>query len=237
MAKMDDEIIRRMEMDDDDMQSAYASLAQGVTKKTPIGETCAANMRIHLKSVMEDILAYYHIQNVQLPDNMKDIQEAMAIVLSGCGMMRRSVELTGAWYKNATGAVLGKFSDGTPVALLPYGLYGYAYNDPKTGNKVRLTKKNAGLIQKDATAFYKPLPDKKIRMHDLLAYVFKSFSALDLFFLAATSLLATPDRADRALRQQNPVLFHRLQQRHERAGVAGAAACGRYDFHCDDWRQ
>ena len=28
-------------------------------------------------------------------------------------------------------------------------------------------------------------------MHDLLAYVFKSFSALDLFFLAATSLLAT----------------------------------------------
>ena len=130
------------------MQSAYASLAQGVTKKTPIGETCAANMRIHLKSVMEDILAYYHIQNVQLPDNMKDIQEAMAIVLSGCGMMRRSVELTGAWYKNATGAVLGKFSDGTPVALLPYGLYGYAYNDPKTGNKVRLTKKKRGLNPK-----------------------------------------------------------------------------------------
>ncbi len=191
MATIDEEIKQRIEMDDDAMQSAYFSLAQGVAKKQPLDETCTANQRLHLRSVIGDILAYYHIQNVQLPDDLQDMQQAMTLLLNESGMMRRSVELAGAWYKNATGALLAKFGDGTPVALLPHGLYGYIYRDPKTGGRIRLTKKTAALLQKDATAFCKPLPAKKIRIRDLSAYIFQSFSALDLLFLAVTTLLVT----------------------------------------------
>lgn len=191
MAAIDEEIKQRIEMDDDAMQSAYFSLAQGVSKKPPLDEACAANLRIHLRSVIGDVLAYYRIQNVQLPDDLKDIQEAMSILLNESGMMRRSVELAGAWYKNATGVLLAQFADGTPVALLPHGLRGYMYRDPKTGGRIRLTKKTAALLQKDATAFSKPLLAKKIRIRDLSAYIFQSLSAMDLLFLAVTTLLAT----------------------------------------------
>ena len=190
MAKIDEAIKRRMEMDDEDMQCAYVSLAQGVTKKPLLDETGEASQRIHLRNVIDDVIAYYHIQNVQLPDDLKDMQEAMALILSESGMMRRSVTLTGAWYKHATGAMLGWFADGTPIAFLP-GLYGYAYKDPKTGRKTRLTKKNAALFQHDATAFYKPLPDRVIHIRDLTAYIFHSFSVPDLFFLVLTTLMAT----------------------------------------------
>ena len=190
MAKIDEAMKRRMEMDDEDMQCAYVSLAQGVTQKPLLDETGAASQRIHLRNVIDDVIAYYHIQNVRLPDDLKDMQEALALILSESGMMRRSVELTGAWYKHATGAMLGWFADGTPVAFLP-GLYGYTYKHPKTGRKTRLTKKNAALFRQSATAFYKPLPDRAIHIRDLTAYVFQSFSVPDLLFLVLTTLMAT----------------------------------------------
>ena len=212
MPKMDDEIKRRMEMDDEDMQSAYESLAQGVAKHTPLGETGAANQRIHLKNVMEDILAYYHIQNVQLPDDLKDTQEAMTIVLAETGMMRRSIELNEAWYQNATGALLGELSDGTPVALLPHGLYGYAYTDPKTGGRVRLNKKNRLFNPKERHGVLQAITGSK-NPHTRPAFI---HIRLVLFagsvFPGGDDAAGNADRADRALCQQNPVLFHRLQQ-------------------------
>ncbi len=191
MAVMDEPIKSRVAQDEEDMQSAYESLAQGVAQRPPLDGTGMPDRRLHVKNVMDDIIGYYHMQGVSLPDNLKDIQEAMGIALGKSGIMRRGIELTGAWYHNATGAMLGFFAGGTPVALLPHGLFGYAYRDPKTGRKTRLTKKTAALLQKNATAFYKPLPDRQIHIRDLSRYIFRSFSTLDLVLLAVAALLAT----------------------------------------------
>jgi hypothetical protein len=93
-------------------------------------------------------------------------------------MMYRSVGLTEGWYKDAYGPMLAFMKDtGTPVALLPGKIKGYTYTDPATGKKLKLNRSRYKLFDTGAICFYRPLPQKKLKIADLILYMQRWFAS------------------------------------------------------------
>lgn len=117
------------------------------------------------KDAIHEILKYYSVKPQELPESLRDLNEQLEYLMRPSGIMRRTVILEKGWYKDAVGAMLGtRTDDGSVVALIPTGLSGYSFLDASTGKRVKLNKKNEGLISEEAICFYKPLPLKKLGM-------------------------------------------------------------------------
>ncbi len=137
--------------------------------------------RIVTKNAIDEILKYYHYKTSELPSSIKSTEDQLDYCLRPHGVMRRNVKLTEGWYKDCFGPVLGFLkSDGTPVALLPGKIRGYYFKDPKTGKKIKLNRNTGKLIDDDAICFYRPLPQKKLSIPDLLIYMKNCVSLSDL---------------------------------------------------------
>lgn len=187
MGLYDEQFRQRIAHDDENFADAFAEMA-GVV----MGERIARALdddRIQAKNAVEEILKYYHIKPPELPDSIEDINDQLDYLMRPSGIMRRTVNLEGAWYKDAVGALLGcRKDDGTPIALLPCGLNGYRFWDSKTGKWMRLNKHNAKLISEEAVCFYKPLPLKKIGIRDLIIYIMQCMSIADFVLIGAAAL-------------------------------------------------
>ncbi len=187
MGWFDEQIRQRIQHDDDNFADAFASMA-GIVMGEKISRALNDD-RIKAKNAIEEILKYYHVKPLELPDGISDINDQLEYLMRPSGIMRRTVNLEGAWYKDSIGALLGsRKDDGTPVALLPYGLSGYRFFDGKAGKWVRLSKTTADLIDDEAICFYKPLPLKKIGVRDLLIYIVQCMSTADFVLVGAATL-------------------------------------------------
>lgn len=186
MGWFDEQIRERMAHDEECFADAFADMAGAV-----MGNKVARMMedeRIQVRNAMEAILKYYHIRPVEIPDSIRDRDAQLEYLMRPSGIMRRTVHLDGAWYRDAYGAMLGSLKeDGTPVALLPYGLNGYRFLDSATGRWVKLNKKTARLIDREAVCFYKPLPLKKIGMKELLLYIVQCMAPADFVLIAIST--------------------------------------------------
>ena len=178
MGWFDEQIRQRIQHDDDSFSDAFAAMA-GVVMGERISRALNDD-RVQAKNAIEEILKYYHIKPLELPDGIRDMNDQLEYLMRPAGIMRRTVNLEGAWYRDAIGALLGsRKDDQTPVALLPCGLSGYRFFDSKSGKWVKLNKETAKLIDEEAICFYKPLPLKKIGVRDLLIYIVQCMSAAD----------------------------------------------------------
>ncbi len=145
--------------------------------------------RIVTKNAIDEILKYYHYKTSELPSSIKSTEDQLDYCLRPHGVMRRNVKLTEGWYKDCFGPVLGFLkSDGTPVALLPGKIRGYYFKDPKTGKKIKLNRNTGKLIDDDAICFYRPLPQKKLSIPDLLIYMKNCVSLSDLVQIIGAAL-------------------------------------------------
>lgn len=170
MGWFDEQIRERIQKDDDNFSDAFAGLASLVMGKHI---TRVLNEdRVQARNAIEEILKYYHVKPVEVPDSVKDIDDQLEYLLRPSGIMRRMVNLDGAWYTDAVGAMLGSLKeDGTPVALIPYGTSGYRYFDSAQNKWVRLNKESAEKVDREAVCFYKPFPLRKLGVKDLLLYI------------------------------------------------------------------
>ena len=148
--------------------------------------------RIVTKNAIDEILKYYHFKPVEVPESIQEAGEQLDYCLRRYGMMRREVELREGWYKDAFGPLLAfREKDGVAVALLPGRFRGYYYNDPASGKQVRIDSKTAASFRKTAECFYKPLPQKKLTVKDLLLYTNSCFSMSDTVLRIASMLAVT----------------------------------------------
>jgi NHLM bacteriocin system ABC transporter ATP-binding protein len=139
-----------------------------------------------------DILKFYRVKVQEVPDNIKDMNDVLEYLLRPSGFMRRNVDLEKGWYHDAIGAMLGtRKDDGSVVALIPSGLNGYSFYDRKTGKKIKINRKNQGMIEKEAIAFYKPFPLTKMSSGDLMKYIFGQISVSDVIPLAVVMTIIT----------------------------------------------
>ena len=106
------------------------------------------------------------------------------------GIMWRTVQLSGSWYRDAMGVMLGFFEDGRPVVLFPAWNSGCFYKDPDTGRRLRVTPALAKRLRPEATLYYRPLPMRKLVGRDIWEYVRSSVSPAELLLLLAATVAA-----------------------------------------------
>ena len=137
-----------------------------------------------------DILKYYRVKPREVPESIRDVNEVLEYQLRPHGIMHRPVNLDRGWHRDAVGAMMGRRKDdGSIVALLPIGMGGYYFYDRKTGKKVMIKRKGEELIEREAIAFYKPFPLKKLGMIGMLRYMMGQFRASDIVMLLFMMLI------------------------------------------------
>jgi NHLM bacteriocin system ABC transporter ATP-binding protein len=189
MGWFDEQIKQRIKTDDDAFAEAFASMAGVVMGRS--AQSALLDERQKTKNAVDEILKFYRVKSVELPDELTDLDEQLEYLLRPSGVMRRVVHLEGDWYKDAVGAFIGTLKSGDVVALLPHGLSGYAYFDHESGKTVKLNRTTAALLNSEAICFYKPLPLRKLSIRDLLVYIAQSISPADYAMVAAATLAVT----------------------------------------------
>lgn len=203
MSWFDEQIKQRKKADNDVFSDSFASMADVLTSRST--HSTSAYSGNTAKNAVEEILCFYRIKSIELPSELTSLDEQLEYLLRPSGIMRRNVNLEGAWYHDAVGAFLGTLKTGAMVALLPHKISGYTYFDCDTGKTVRLNKRTAPLLETQAICFYKPLPLKKLGMRDLLRYITDQLSIADYAMVGAATLLVT--LVGTLLPKLNSVLF------------------------------
>ncbi len=196
MGWFDEQIKLRKKNDDAILEESFITLADAVlgTKMSEAFKSDTAKV----DNAVSEILRYYKVKPVEVPDTFKSLNERLEFLLRPHGIMRRNVSLEKGWYKNAIGAILGtRKDDGSIVAFIPKGLSGYAYFDAPSGKWIKLSKKNEGLFEAEGICFYKPFPLKKLTLPLLAKYIVETLSVADIvlivlstFSVSAVGLLA-----------------------------------------------
>lgn len=148
-----EQIRQRVENDQSALEDAYFSLGSVIMDKWAADHL---EDELHLAGkAIDDILKFYHLKPVEIPETVRDTDRQLEYVLRRTGLMVREVELEEGWQSNAYGPMLGMIREtGTIVALEPGKLFGYYYRDPATGRKVRISRKNSGCLSRSAMCFY-----------------------------------------------------------------------------------
>ena len=190
MGWFDSQIEERRAADQQLLEDSFAKIS-GVVLGQRIADKIS-DQWITAQNAIDEILIYYHCKPVEPPQSVKDAREQLDYCLRPHGLMRRSIELTEGWYKDAFGPILAFTREGgVPVALLPGPVAGYKFTDPKTGRRRKVNSKTARLFDPEAVCFYSPLPRKKLGIPDLLRYMKRCVSISDFVILAAATLAVT----------------------------------------------
>ena len=189
MGWFDDQIRSRKQNDRQDFDHAFMKIAAAVTgDKSALNSTDDAMVQ----SAINDIMRYYHIPPREIPSKVRTVEDQLEYVLHPSGVMYRRVELKKGWHKDAYGAMLGfRKPDNAPVALMPFGLSHYRFFDPAKNSYVVINKKNADEFEKDAFAFYRPFPLKKLGIIDLLKYIVGVLEPADYVIVTLAALIVT----------------------------------------------
>ena len=190
MGWFDEQIRQRETSDQNVLEESFFRMASVVMDKWTASRL--EDERLIASEVIGEILKYYGQKPVDIPENIQDVGDQLEYALRPAGLMVRDVELEDNWQSDAYGPMLGYLQDtGTAVALLPGPLFGYYFTDPATGARVRVTRKNAHRLSRDAICFYQPLPMRKLSIPDLLLYMKASVSNGDLVLIVLATLAAT----------------------------------------------
>ena len=133
------------------------------------------------QSVLEQICKYYGTKAERIPDSVHTFQESLEYVLRPTGIMYRRVILEDGWTKDAIGAMIAKRKDdGAIVALIPSRMGDFSH--------MRHHEKE---YEKEALCFYKPFPQKKLRVRDLLTFMADTLCPADIAIMVITTLVVT----------------------------------------------
>ncbi len=187
MGWFDNQIRLRKQNDEQAFDRTFRNIAGAVT-----GDKSAQMMDEVEKTqnAIDDILRYYHVRKKDIPKKMETVEEKLDFALHSAGVMYRRVELTKGWHKDAFGAMLGyRKRDGSPVALLPFGMSHYTYLDDLTGKMTIIDDRNEELFEKEAYAFYRPFPLKKLGIVDLAKYIVQVIEPVDYVLIILATLV------------------------------------------------
>jgi len=185
----EDQIKNRLQNDQDDFSGAFCELSSIV-----MGESAAraglVTPRQKTHNAVQEVLKFLGQDIIPVPDSITDTAEYINYCLKPSGTMKRRVELTGKWWRNAYGPMMGALENGDTVALLP-SAKGYTYFDYESGKRVSLNPQTAKNIKTSAYCFYKPFPNRELSVLDLVKYMFSSITRSDIFFYLTTMILTT----------------------------------------------
>lgn len=187
---INEQIEKRLCADEDIFSDAFVNLSE-IIAGNDLSDFFSPRTSASRQNAIIAILDFYGFKTMpDVPDTITDPLDSLDYITRPLGIMYRGVSLKDQWYKNATGAFIGMLQDDSVVALIPKA-HGYIMVHSLTGEKTRITKKNASQIKTNAICFYPPLPQKKLSVWDLLKHVFKSLMVSDFIKIILCTLAIT----------------------------------------------
>ena len=185
----EDQIKNRLQNDEDNFSGAFTELSSIV-----MGEAASKagliTPRQRTHNAAQEILKFFGQDVIPVPESITDTAEYIDYCMRPSGIMKRRVELSGKWWRDASGPMLGVLQNDDIVALLPSNK-GYSYYDYESGKRVSLDSQTAKSIQNSGYCFYKPFPNRELSVLDLVKYMFKTITRGDVFFYLAIMSLVT----------------------------------------------
>lgn len=183
----DEQIRARIQADEDAFSEAFTTITQAVTGQH-------ISFTGDIKGAIAEIALYFGVPESilkrQTENEDTSLDEKLEEIFGPCGVMRRTVNLSEGWYKDAAGVYLGTTAEGKYIALIP-DYRGYYYKDYDSGKTIRLNAQTAKNLKAEAVCFYRPLPAEKLGVKDLLKFAVKSLSVHDLAYIALLTLAVT----------------------------------------------
>ena len=190
MGWFDKQIKQRRDKDQQMLEDSFIRVA-GVV----LGKNSAARIsdeHIITRQAIDEILKYYHMRSADIPKGITAHEDQLDYCLRPHGIMKRRVTLGERWYKDAYGPILAYTKDRhEAVALLPDKLFGYYYTDRSSGKKIRITGKTAADLDSDAYCFYRPFPQKKLGIPDLIKYMKQCITLSDVVLILLSTFAVT----------------------------------------------
>ena len=188
MGWFDEQIEYRKKRERELLSDSFESIARSVT-----GRKIVSSLReeADVSDAVSSLLKHFSIPEKEVPPKIKGLEDRLDFLLSSTGVLYREIILTKGWHRDAMGAMITTLRDeGTVVAVLPSGLGGYEYVDPKIGEKIRVTMAEEKKLGEEALCFYRPLPMRELKLQDLFKYMLDCLTIRDLagFGLAALAV-------------------------------------------------
>ena len=179
MGWFDEQVKERAKNDDDLFASAFAGMANILNNKNKKATVSFQHDRDLSGRALQEILRYYSVRAREVPPGLEEEMEILEYLLRPSGIMYREIELTGDWFRDASGPMLAKTLEGRPIALLPGPMTGYVWKNPATGEEGRVDRAFAATLAEEAVCFYRPFPMRSMDVRDLIAYIFSLLRARD----------------------------------------------------------
>ena len=186
-----DEQIRLRKLNDEVLlEESFLDMAGSVMGRQL--QASLENNRIRTKNAIDAVLQSMNVRSRDIPDDITELNDQLDYLLEPHGIMRRAVYLPPGWYKEAAGSMLLIYKEGKiPVAVLPGKINGYEFTDPVTLKTSRINDSTQKLFEETGLCFYKPFPQKKLGIKDLLLYMALSRSVSDHAMILASSAILT----------------------------------------------
>ncbi len=189
MGWFDEQIEYRKKRERELLSDSFENIAHSITGGR-IGSVFDENADVN--DAISQLLKYYRIQEKDIPPKIKSLEDRLDFLLSSSGIMYREVILEKGWHRDAMGVIITTLqTDGTVVTILPGPFGGFVYIDSHSGKKIKVTSKTEKLLGTEAYCFYKPLPERKLSLKDLLKYMTSTLNGWDFISFALAALCIT----------------------------------------------
>ena len=191
----------RRQNDFDSMNEALLELSEALTGRSDSGEelTAALKQVSHYYKGAKGVSKKEWIRRAQMLSSSAPrgdqaatlawVDQRLDQAIAGTGAQYRLAELSGEWYKDASGVLLVADESGVPVALIP-GAKGYSFIDPANKKRCAVTPANASSFGNRAFCFYRPLPSRPLQLRDILIYLVRGIELKDVLLILGCLLLS-----------------------------------------------
>ncbi|PMB14638.1 NHLP bacteriocin export ABC transporter permease/ATPase subunit [Fischerella thermalis] len=118
-------------------------------------------------------------------EDLRRVAEPLEAIARASRVRMRRISLADKWWKKDSGPVLTYTKDDHPVAILPISDNRYEIFDPLERTRTRVDERSAANLAPTGYVFYRPFPDTKFKIQDLLQFALRGhFKELIYIMLA-----------------------------------------------------
>ncbi|KOP26785.1 cation tolerance protein CutA [Hapalosiphon sp. MRB220] len=106
-------------------------------------------------------------------EDLRRVAEPLEAIARASQVRMRRISLADKWWKKDSGPILTYTKDDHPVAILPISDNHYEIFDPLEGSRTRVDEHTAANLSPTGYVFYRPFPDTKFKIQDLLQFALR----------------------------------------------------------------
>ena len=166
-------LLSQAESDAEVVRGALATLASPLQTEDRLPPSADGDLTDPTLLACEAVGKSLGVRIVPPPEMRSGVKlgDPVASIARTSALRYRVVALKGKWWADATGPMVAfRDTDNRPLALLPSSKKGYELYDPVEHKKEAVTPAVAVTLNSFAYSFYRPLPNRKLSVWDLLAF-------------------------------------------------------------------